>query len=131
MGNPHKGEVTLEAGDTAYRLVFNINTLCVLEDHLDMSVTAIAKKLSGDVRIGFMRSVIWAGLQEHHPDVTVKAAGDLIGEVGPSKIGPIITAAFSGAFGSEAAEGKPGPRAKAVKPPKAGTGSDSSESGTS
>lgn len=131
MGNPLKGEVSFEVGELTYRLVFNINTLCTLEDHLDASVAEIAQKLSGEVRLGFLRSVIWAGLQEHHPGLTLKQAGDIIGGIGAGNVGPQITKALASAFGTEAAEGDPDPQPKAARKRRAaGTGSTSSEPGT-
>jgi hypothetical protein len=96
--NPLRGEVSFEADGVPMTLVFSIDSLCVLEDRLDMSVSAIGQKMSEDMRIGFLRSVFWAGLREHHPEISEREAGELITAVGAQEVGALIGAAFSLAF---------------------------------
>ena len=108
MANPHKGEVAL--GD--YTLVMSINAVCELEDALGKSIDEIGAEMSGgSMRMGTLRAVVWAALQEHHPGTTMQDAGRIIGEVGMDEVGPKIGEAFQAAFPQkEGAKGKADPR---------------------
>lgn len=122
MPNPHKGDVTAKAGDKEYTFRFSIDALCQLEDHTGKTFMEVAKVLeSGNVSMNLTRSLVWAGLREHHPKVSVKEAGDLIIEMGGvAGIMPTVAEALASAF----------PEAKEVggeNPPtgQAGTGPNS------
>lgn len=106
MANPHKGEVAFAAGGKTYTLVYNTNALCELEEETGRGFTDIMLEFqawatpTGDdgkpadetpeqiaarvksMRLGLVRAVFWAGLREHHEQITVKQAGNLMTEVG-------------------------------------------------
>lgn len=105
MANPHKGEVEFEAVGKTYKLRYSTNAICELEDKLDRSFTSIARdivdaaKQPEKVRFGTLRAIFWAGLQDCHPDLSVKDAGDLMVEVGGvAEAMQLISEAFVLAF---------------------------------
>lgn len=100
MANPHRGEVTLKVGDLDYKLSFSINAICELEDALDMPVAKIAERLQDqeNMRMSMVRTVIWAGLRDHHEELTLKEAGMIASEAGVREAMEAIGAAFAQAF---------------------------------
>lgn len=125
MANPHKGELAFEAGGKTYTLRFSTNAICELEDKLDRSFLSISGDLAkavtepDKVRFGTVRAIMWAGLRDHHPNLTVEEAGEIMTQVGGMlpAVG-LVTDAFVLAF--------PSPEAKDSNPPrpdqKIGTG---------
>lgn len=109
-----RGEVVISHEADDFTLVYNYDALCHMEDRLDMGVAAIGEKLSKDVRLSFLRAVFHAGLRTYHPDITEKAAGDLILKLG-DKVGPAISEALQAAFPSVQTEDA----TSASRPPKA------------
>lgn len=109
MANRHRGEVALLIGDATYTLCFSINSLCSLEELLNKSVNEIMAGI-GDgskVRLGTVRALVWAGLSEKHPEITVKDAGRIITEGGTAEVMAKVTEALEAAF--------PPPEAKAAE----------------
>lgn len=99
MANPFRGTVSLTAGDTTYTLSLSTNALCELEDHFGKSVSEVAGMLGTEnVSIKTVRSVFWAALQDHHPDIDIKAAGLLISDVGMQAAMEALGKAFRAAF---------------------------------
>ncbi|WP_342714049.1 hypothetical protein [Bradyrhizobium sp. B039] len=84
MANPHKGEVELVAGEATYTLQYSIDALCSMEAALDKNFTAIAAEMSNPARISvsMVRQLLYSGLQERHPELTLKEAGELIPAAG-------------------------------------------------
>lgn len=86
MANREKGEVSLTVGGKPYTLVLTTNAMVQLEDLFstpDREATfqqVLEKVSSGSVR--HIRGFVWAALQEYHPTMTVKDAGDFITEAG-------------------------------------------------
>lgn len=94
MANPHRGEISLKAGDKAYTICFTINSVCELEDRLGKSVGEIV----GDMgRISVVRAVLWAGLLHHHK-VSLEQAGEIMHEAGAAATAQAINAAMAMAF---------------------------------
>lgn len=93
MANPHKGEVALKAGGATYTLRFSVNALVELEEAAGKGIIVLSQELSSveTMTLGLVRKVLWAGLREHHPDLDLKAAGELILEAGGIQkvMGPI------------------------------------------
>ncbi|MEY9580957.1 hypothetical protein ABIE88_008533 [Bradyrhizobium diazoefficiens] len=121
MANPHKGEVELVAGEATYTLQYSIDALCSMEAALDKNFTAIAAEMSNPARISvsMVRQLLYSGLQERHPELTLKEAGELIPAAGGMlKVMTKVTEAIRAAF-PDAKETKPGPR---QGPRRAGTG---------
>ena len=129
--NPHKGEVSFElvSGET-YTLQFTIDAVCTLEELLDKSTMEIFTQLARG-RIGTLRACMWAGLQAHHPKISVREAGEMIPHI-KSKDGEnalqLVTRAMNLAFGEADQDGEAAEDGKA-DPPEGGTGQASSEAG--
>lgn len=114
MANQHRGQVDLKAGDKIYTLSFSINAMCELEDLLGEPISQIAKSL-GDpqsVRMSTVRALVWAALRDHHSDIDLKGAGDLVAEATVTSTMETIGRAFALAFPDTASKSVP---KKAVK----------------
>jgi len=100
MANPHRGEARFETGGKTYTLRFDINTICALEESLDLGITEIGMRLADPkaVRVGLLRAVLHAGLQRHHTDIDIAAAGDLMAEAGVEETMKAVQTAFERAF---------------------------------
>lgn len=116
MANSHKGEVELKAGDEVYILRYSIDAICSLEDRLDKGFPAIAAEMSNatTMRLSSVRQVLLAGLQEHHPHMTLKQAGELLVNAGGAMVvlGK-VNEAFAAAFPNTEASDKKSPRQRA------------------
>jgi len=133
MPNPLKGEVSIGLGKETFTLFYDVDTLCVAEDLLNLSTAEILSGVTArKVRMGFMRGLLWAGLRQHHPDLSLVEVGERFlgpGGIGVSGAQVKILDALAAAFpvakdgGGEAAGEDPPPAAD-------GTGSASSASGS-
>jgi hypothetical protein len=101
MANPLKGEVELVAGDKSYVLKFSVDAICSLEERLDKGFPAIAVDLQQPhkLTISLVRQLLHASLNEAHPEITLKEAGELIIPAGGmvvvlDKVSAAISAAF-------------------------------------
>jgi hypothetical protein len=118
MANPHKGELSFEADGKTYTLVYSNNALVELEDKLNRGIVDLTTEMSlwaqdpTKIRLGLLRAVFWAAFIEHHPEVDLKAAGELITKVGGvAEVTSLVGEAFARAF--------PDPETKDTHPPKA------------
>jgi hypothetical protein len=63
MANKLRGEVKLTLGKTAYVLRPTFEAMCEIEDHLDMPIPQVLRKLVlGDIRIGWVARIVYAGI---------------------------------------------------------------------
>ena len=115
MANPHRGEVEMKAPSGTFTLRLSINAIAEIENLLDQGINEIAASLAdaSRMRLATLRAIVWGGLRENHPDLTLFAAGDLISEVGVDGITDAVQQAFTLAF-PKADDDSP--------PPKAGQG---------
>lgn len=119
-----KGDVPFKVGETEYTLRFSIDAICALEDAAGKGFIALTADMQNVERMsmGLVRKVLWAGLREHHPDITLKQAGDLIIPAGGmQKVLGYIEVAFVAAFPEAKAE-------EEVRPPTPGQGGTGSAS---
>jgi hypothetical protein len=102
MANPLKGEVALQVGGTTYTLRLATNAIVSAETLLDKGVGEIAAMLQdpASFRLGTARALLFAALQERHPEITLEGAGELIGDVGIPKIVSTLAASMRAAFPS-------------------------------
>lgn len=110
MANPLRGSVPLQVSERAYTLSFSVNALCELEAELGAPIAQIAERLNDEKNISMatVRAVVWAGLQDHHPEVDIKGAGLVVTEAGIPPCMEAIGKAFSLAFPE--AKGRANPR---------------------
>ena len=103
--------VTIEAGGKARRLRFSANAFCDLEEATGVSIFGLLDVLDNNPTLTFIRACIWAGLRSSDDEITTKAAGDIIDEVGvlPATAALInaVTAAFPFIKGKEGAQNPP------------------------
>lgn len=132
MANRLRGEATLSIDGVDYTLVYSMPALIALEDVLDTSIMEILVTMNKRAqRLGFVRAMLWAGLREKHPEVSLDRAAELIGEAGGMlAVNAVMLAAFQRAFPA-AADDEPGPRKPSPATAAAGTSSASSNSGSS
>jgi hypothetical protein len=128
MANPLTGEVSFEAGGETYMLVLDVDAICNLETRLDMGIGEIVMSLNGSPRLGFLRAMLWAGLQAKHKGISEKAAGDLIPLMGGL---PGVSMAIGKAVSNAFAAPEEGDSADPPQKEADGTGSASSPNGTS
>jgi hypothetical protein len=100
MSNPHKGEVSFDHGGKTYKLVFSANALCEMEDLTgEPAIASIAAM--GDptkAKIKTLRAAMWAALRDHHEQVSLKEAGNIVTGIGMAKASSLIGQVFSLAF---------------------------------
>lgn len=82
MANPIKGEVDFPVGDKTYRLRLSINEIIQVEDLLGIGIIKIAGMFNDveSLTAGSVRAVLWGALREHHPEVNIMDAGDIMAE---------------------------------------------------
>jgi hypothetical protein len=95
-------------GETDYTLRLSVNAIAEAEGLLDKGVNEIIQSLD---RVTTLRALLWAGLLEHHPKLTLFAAGELIGEAGADVIGEKLGEALKAAFPDEAKSSERPPKA--------------------
>lgn len=100
MANPFRGIVPLTAGDEEYKLSFSINAICEIEEHFGLPIAEVGKMMQeGEgFRVNTLRFVLWAGLQDHHDELTLKDAGLIASNAGIDACGAAIGRAFQLAF---------------------------------
>lgn len=129
MANPHKGDVPFLVGDKTYTLRYSHLALVKLEEQTNKPVVEVMRELEnakdGNIRIKTIVSIIWAGLQKHHPKMTFEDAADLLDEVegGTAAAVQAIGTAFEKAFAAPGTKGTHPPGTNGL-----GTGTDFSSS---
>lgn len=58
-----------------YKLYYTVNSMCAVEERAGKPISEILDREFSAARI-----LLWGGLLEYHPDITLKSAGDIIGE---------------------------------------------------
>ncbi len=83
MANPFRGEASFEVDGKAYRTRFSWNAAAEYEDAAGMPLSDALLDIAREkLSARSLRAMLWAGLQEHHTDVTLKGAGRLIDGMG-------------------------------------------------
>jgi hypothetical protein len=108
MADAIKGEVGFAAAGQNWKLVYDFNALCTIEQELDVDVADVGDKLNSPVMI---RSIFRIGLEAHHGVMSDLEAGRLIHAMGAPAAAEVIGKAFQAAF------------------PEAGAGDDTSTGG--
>jgi hypothetical protein len=83
VANPHRGEASFEVDGKTYRLRYDWNAAAEFEDAAgrplsDALLDVAREKLSAKS----LRAMLWAGLQQEHPEATLKDVGRLIDRTG-------------------------------------------------
>ncbi|MGI3164978.1 hypothetical protein [Pseudooceanicola sp. 200-1SW] len=111
-----------KSGGEGWKLAFTTNAMCAYEEETGKDFTSVAEVLAkaenGRLSMRVLRTILWAGLQEHHEGMTMRQAGNVLDACGMNDTGRAIGDALRLAFPEEkAAEGN---GAEAGKPAAAG-----------
>ena len=83
MSNPHRGEASFEVEGKAYRVRFSWNAAAEYEEAAGKPLSDALFDIARErLSARSLRAMLWAGLQEHHQEVTLKEAGRLIDKMG-------------------------------------------------
>jgi len=91
MANNIRGEVALLHGGKTYTMVLDFNALAEFEDATGKNAADVLDSPES-MNISLARSLFWAGLQRHHPGLTLHEAGDILQE-NMDKLGAAVGAA--------------------------------------
>jgi hypothetical protein len=119
MANPLKGEVDFPVGAQTYRLRLSINQLIEVEELTGLGIVQLASAFNDveTLKAGNVRAVLWGALREHHPDVDLMKAGEIMAEARLQTTIKFVGEALQAAFPPP--EGKESPSPKRQR---AGTG---------
>lgn len=114
MSNEHKGAVTISAAGETYTLRYSVNAICELEKHAKMTFPEIATQMSDPMRVSMtlVRHLLHAGLSDHHKDINLVQAGELIPAIGGvyaalEPIGEALGLAFPDSAGRQSPPDQP------------------------
>lgn len=99
MANDMRGEVGFEALGQAWTLKIGTGAMRSIESETSKPITTIGRLLDNEetATITLLATIFRAGLQRHHPDVTVEKCDDIIDAIGHEKAGTLIGKAFHAA----------------------------------
>lgn len=79
MTNPHRGDTSIKVGGEDFTLCYDLNATQQVFERL--GVDSFEKMTAGiavdKLGVGDIIYILWAGLQRHHPEMTVKDVGAL------------------------------------------------------
>ena len=79
MANSFLGEVAVTAGDKTYTLRCDFNAMAEFETETGQDAMESFEAFeAGKVSITVMRAMMWSFMRCHHPDASLKDAGDLL-----------------------------------------------------
>lgn len=88
MANAFLGETTLQGDDgNVYTLRLDFNAMCAFEEKTGLNaldafgeLEAASQPNGHNPKLSLMRSIMWAALTHHHPDITLEEAGALLSQ---------------------------------------------------
>lgn len=94
------GEVPLVVGGKTFTLLFKSYAIAQIETALDMSMYQLAVELEDPTkrRLNTLGVALWAGLQQHHPELTQRDAFDILDTGGMQVVGTALGTAMQFAF---------------------------------
>lgn len=92
-------------GGEGWKLAFTTNGMCAYEEETKKPFTSVSEALSdashGRLSVRALRTILWAGLQEHHEGTTMRDAGKVLDASGMTAAGKAIGDAIRLAFPEE------------------------------
>lgn len=118
MANPHRGQVDVSTDGATYRFSLSVNAICELEDKLDRPIAQIADLLNdpAKIRMKLVRTLTWAALLDHQPEISERDAGTVVSAIGIQRAVGAVMRSMQLAFPDEAGG------EEAQNPPKAAAG---------
>ena len=115
MANPERGEYSFDANGKTWKLKGDVNAMCAIEGVTGRHINDVLARLQNQalLTLTLARAVVWAALQHHHPDTTIKDAGDLMQALGADEAMAFAVKAVVAAFPKAAEEPDP------ARPPEA------------
>lgn len=128
--NPLRGEASLNAGARgSLKLCFDANAFCFAEERLGKTTDEIVEMVSLEfaswdkkalqaggtpkINANLTRTLLWAGLQKHHPSTHMAEAGEILSDAGLATTVGALLNSFYAAFGEAEDEQSPHPQAEA------------------
>lgn len=93
MANKIKGEVALMHGGKSYTLVLDFNALADFEAEAGVANALVSLQNIAAMSATHTRALFWAGLKQHHPEITLADAGAIL-SANLDKMGEAMAAAF-------------------------------------
>lgn len=96
MANPIKGEVDFVVGLKTYTFKLGHNARATAEGLLGKPLRLIVAELSDIENLTHetVRGLVFAGLHQHQPELSLFDVGDLMDEVGDEYVGEVLKQAF-------------------------------------
>lgn len=96
---PPRGQVTLVVGQNQYRLQYDWNAVADFEQELGEPYLPLFQRMfDGQFGARELRAFLWAGLREHHPDITLRQAGTMLDAAGFGEVLNIVLPVLSSVF---------------------------------
>jgi hypothetical protein len=89
-----------EFGGVRYALFYDLNTLCDLEDALDLDSLQILARAASSSRMKVVRTIFRAGLLRDHPELSETLAGQIITKITAAEARAKVVEALAAAFPS-------------------------------
>jgi len=96
-----KQSIPVELGGTTKHLRYDFNALVALEDQLGIPISDIGNMMAGSVKLGDLRSLIWAGLIHEDKSLTPADVGEWLDFGQLNYIADQVRVAFESAFPEE------------------------------
>ncbi len=100
MSNTQRGKVELQVGEKIIILHFTTNSIADAEDKFERPFLEMVNELQmeGKQFIRTLRAILWCGLIEEQPEITLRETGDLMDIYGHAELGLKLTDAINKAF---------------------------------
>lgn len=95
--NKALGQFSFEARDKTWVLHYSINAICAIEAQLGPGVQ-LERVLQDNPSMSIIRTIFWGGLIQHHPQVRLEDAGDLMDAIGFTRAAALLGEALTAAF---------------------------------
>jgi len=115
MANTFKGEIALTHGGKSYKMTLDFNAMCDFETETGKNALIVLEGMeTGNITATHMRALMWAGLRQHHPDMTLPLAGKILA----GNVDAVARASAAASPEGGDAGNVPTPRTRTVKPKK-------------
>ena len=81
-----------------YKLQFDVNAVCEAEEVFKEPLEDVLNDVKKMKQARIIRVLLWAALQEHHPELSLRDTGKIIGEMGAEPIEKAIIGSLHAAY---------------------------------